>query len=321
MKKFFLMLSAVVMTASAVFTSCDDDKDNYTGQTTEQTGTENPIPEPEPSDIGTVSLFGNLTAFNDSVHCAYEANLSSDVTRAGWRKWFRKLVTVVCADISGARGGSAIGGIFGPAGSTVGATVGAAIFSWKAGAECFGYQTATGTRASYASMSPIQLQVESAYAKTLSNAAVVNDVSTVSINVPTKFASSAMLVGKSHNAILNLCQDAVEVASVEDITGVLTNDQIAVIHSDAFVSMVNNAVESGNYSVAEGDIVGNQIIDMFMEVFEDCAESQDDLQYIINRYISIIEENGSLPDDVKEMVYNALSVAAYSCDYWVNFAQ
>lgn len=321
MKKFFLMLSAVVVTASAVFSSCDDDKDNYSGLTTDQTGTENPIPEPDPADYDAVSLIGDLSAFNDSIHLAFEAKRFNDLTRGGWRTKFNKFLSVVCADISGARGGAAIGGIFGTAGSTIGATVGAAIFSWKAGAECFGYQTANCTRASYSSISPIQLQVENAYLKTLANSAVVNDVCTISINVPAKFATNAMLVGKSHNAILNLCQDEEEVATVEQITGTLNSEQVEVIHSDAFVSMVNNAVVSGNYSVAKGDVVGNKIIDMFIEVFEDCADSQEDLHYIINRYISIIEEDGSLSDEVKEMIYNALSVSAYSCDYWANFVQ
>lgn len=318
MKKFFFMLSAAIVSLSAVFSSCDDENETYSDLPQVEPGTDTPAPDPEalsPEDV----LFSELTTFNDSLFCATQAEFSVGMTR-GWRDVFHKLAKVVCADISGARDGAVVGALFGGEGAVIGATVGAALFSWNAGQDVFGYQIhesggscSTGSR----SVSASQLQVERAYARTCENASYVNNIPTIQLNVPAQFVTSSTLIGKSHNAILDLCKgDLDEAATIEEITGTLSSSQIAVVHSAAFVEMVNKAVASGDYMVDECDAKGNMIIDLFMDVFEECAGSQADLHYIINRYISIIEANGSLSDAEKSQVYNALSVAAYSCDYW-----
>lgn len=316
MKKIFSLITVAFLAAASVFTSCDEDKEKNIDLNPSLPGTHSETPDP--SEIGTTDeLFHQLQAFNDSL--VMEASIHSDFTRAGG--WWRKMLRIVCADISGARDGAAVGALFGGEGAAIGGVVGAAIYSWNAGANEFGYQVASSQN-DIGYISSNQLQVERAYAQTRSDAKYLDVVPTIQLNIPSKYGATATLVGKSHNAILDLCKgNQAETATIEEVTGMLSPSQITVIHSSKFITMVNKAVSTGDFTVDSSDATGNYIINLFMSVAESAASSQQDLHYIINRYVSIIEGNGSLSDEDKTQVYNALSVAAYSCGYWENYAQ
>lgn len=309
-------MSVALIAAASVFASCDDDKETNIGLSPSQPDTHTEAPEPVPMDPP-VGLFNDLHAFNDSLVMASTGQ--GCITRGGG--FWSKLLKIVCADISGARDGAAVGALFGGEGAAIGGAVGAALYSWNAGASAFGYQVASGSNNS-TTVSQNQLQVEKAYVRMQNDDSHVNKVPTIQLGFPAAYASSATAIGKSHNAILDLCKGNVaETVAIEEITGTLSNFQVSVIHSPKFVSVMNNAVSSGNYTVDNSDATGNYIINLFMSVADGCTGSQQDLHYIINRYISIIEANGSLSNADKTQVYNALSVAAYSCDYWENYAQ
>lgn len=42
----------------------------------------------------------------------------------------------------------------------------------------------------------------------------------------------------------------------------------------------------------------------------------DDVNYIINEYIKVIESDKSISDVEKQSIYVAFAVTAYSSDYW-----
>lgn len=51
------------------------------------------------------------------------------------------------------------------------------------------------------------------------------------------------------------------------------------------------------------------------------VEDSEDVGYLINRYIELIEKDSQITDLQKGVVYSALSTAAYSTNYWYNRAQ
>lgn len=315
MKKFLSLITVAFLATASILTSCDDEKESTMVLPPIEQDTDDNKQEPAQEDP-TLDLFNSLQTFNDSLTLATADYCNQ--TRGGGGFW-RKMLKIVCADISGARDGAVVGALFGGEGAAIGASVGAALYSWNAGVDAFGYQTAP-LSTDLESVSPNQLQVERAYAQTRTDDTYVNNIQTIQLNFPSAYDNAATLTGKTHNAILYLCKgDNEEAAAIEDITGTLSDFQISVIHSHAFVTKMNQAISSGNYMVDDSDATGNYIINLFMSVADDCAGSQQDLHYIINRYISIIETNGSLSEMDKTQVYSALSVAAYSCAYWDSY--
>lgn len=51
------------------------------------------------------------------------------------------------------------------------------------------------------------------------------------------------------------------------------------------------------------------------------VEDSEDVGYLINRYIELIEKDSQITDLQKGVVYSALSTASYSTNYWYNRAQ
>ena len=51
------------------------------------------------------------------------------------------------------------------------------------------------------------------------------------------------------------------------------------------------------------------------------VEDSEDVGYLINRYIELIEKDSQITDLQKGVVYSALSTAAYSTNYWYKRAQ
>lgn len=64
----------------------------------------------------------------------------------------------------------------------------------------------------------------------------------------------------------------------------------------------------------EEDASTNSFIDLFCEAINNA--SQDDLIYIVNSYIDMVNNSDKLNDDVKTCYLNAFAVGFYSCYYW-----
>lgn len=312
------MLTAVLMSAAVFFSSCEEGRGVGSEVTVESkvgpaVASSDNIQEMSPEE----EMINLLYSFNDSL---IEASAQDpDFITRGAPRWLKSFCKVVCADISGARSGAYVGTLVGgAAGTSVGACVGAAFFSLLAGLNEFGSaEPSPQTFASGAPISSNQLLVEYAYATTISNPSLLDQVSTIELDIPVAYSTSSTQIGKTHNAILDLCNENEYAANyIQDITGVPTDAEISVIHSQLFIDKMNMVAATGDFTVRDSDETGAYVIDLFMDVVEQCATCTQDIKYIINQYSSIIENSNVLTPVEKQQVYDALTVAAYSCEYW-----
>lgn len=65
----------------------------------------------------------------------------------------------------------------------------------------------------------------------------------------------------------------------------------------------------------------DKIIQLFLEVFQEYPSDMEDINYLINKYIELIESDAQITELQKEAVYFALSTAAYSTNYWYSKSQ
>lgn len=318
MKNVLFLMLAVLAFSAAFFSSCEESREVDTGVAISSTDCSSEESTYEYQDLSSEDMmFDKFYSFNDSLveACVLDSNF---VTRGG-TSWLKRICKVVCADISGARSGAYVGTLVGgAAGTSVGACVGAAFFSLLAGLNEFGpAEPSPQTFTSGAPISSNQHLVEYAYATTIRNPSLLNQVSTIELDIPVAYSTSSTQIGKTHNAILDLCNEDENAASyLQDITGVLTDAEISVIHSQTFIDKMNMVAATGDFTVRDSDETGAYVIDLFMDVVQQCATCTQDIKYIINRYSAIIESCNALTPAEKQQVYDALTVAAYSCEYW-----
>lgn len=68
--------------------------------------------------------------------------------------------------------------------------------------------------------------------------------------------------------------------------------------------------------IVEDDPIVKEIMELFKEVYMTYPEKADDVDFLINRYIEMIEASDAISDADKEAIYSGFSVAAYSSRYW-----
>lgn len=138
----------------------------------------------------------------------------------------------------------------------------------------------------------------------------------------------AFLVGVEHNLILDALRDGSAITrnnpiKIENGTQVLSEVEVQVLNSPDYIDRYNLVMQSVSTLdvekyISENNTTGSQVIKLFMDVYNQYPETIDDVNLIINEYISKIESSTSLTDDEKQLIYNALAVAAYSFQYWDN---
>lgn len=60
----------------------------------------------------------------------------------------------------------------------------------------------------------------------------------------------------------------------------------------------------------------DRIVEMFIDVYKEYPTDIYDVNYLINKYIELIERDTQITSLEKEAVYSALSTAAFSSSYW-----
>jgi hypothetical protein len=250
-----------------------------------------------------------LNKLNDSL-----MTISSNVESRG-KFWniFKKVCKIAFADIKGAYNGYKWGAIFGPAGSWVGASVVGIGSSAIAGVDEF-------SRASLQFIS--QSEIECAYVITISDPNFeINKLSVgerVKIDIPQEHVSTVEL-GKVHNLTLQTLQT--KDLTMVNIENGFTTEEIEILHSSKFQDYYTSYLSDNNafsldFVLSDSNDKEDYIVQLFLDLYKNYPNDIDDVNYIINEYIHIIEQDTQLTPEEKHIIYIAIAMAGYSTDYW-----
>ena len=258
------------------------------------------------NDDPTILQLSNL---NDSL-----MSISSNVESRG-KFWniFKKVCKIAFADIKGAYNGYKWGSIFGPVGSWVGASVVGIGSSAIAGIDEF-------------SRAPLQLvsqsDVEAAYVITVcdpnfeSNKLLVGE--RVKIDIPQEHISTVEL-GKVHNLTLKTLQT--KDLSTVNIENGFSTEEIEILHSTKLQNYYTSYLNDSNafdldFALSDSNSKDEYIVQLFLDLYKNYPSDIDDVNFIINEYIHIIEQDTLLTTEEKQVIYTAIAMAGYSTDYW-----
>lgn len=294
MKKSFLGFMLVVM--SVFMFSCEkEDKMNNTFNSKSST---------------TLEI---LKEFNDSL----------SVDPACETKGFLRFIAVASADVTGAYELGKIGVKIGALGGLKGALIGGAIGGIIGGVGA-SYGAYCGTKPETAStldFPTVNMLVTNYSYVTISDSLLFQYTEDdIKLNFPEEFNDEAIRTGKMHNLILDISIDEGE---LQNIDNQLTDMEKSVIYSDEFLceydKIINNFIdldlEDPEYIYADGT-VESSVMQLFLDIYNKYPENCEDVNFIINKYIEVVDDSDEISDEMKSCIYNGLAVAAYSYKYW-----
>ena len=121
-------------------------------------------------------------------------------------------------------------------------------------------------------------------------------------------------VGKVHNVILSALDGSIKIeGKTENANDTLAN---AFLNSTEFKDLYNQNIASEiYYSNSEKD-KADKVMQLFEDVFTKYSSSNDDVVFIINKYIEVIDSSEELTNEEKDSIKKGLATALYSFNYW-----
>lgn len=259
-------------------------------------------------------LLCQISSFNDSI------SKSKVITRsrsADFLYW----MSVVSADCAGAYEG----GRFGiKCGAIVGHPhVGAAIGALVAG----GWSSYLTHRALTRSIEQDELQVPIKVVGALTAAKEQN------VSITDNFAKNIILplpiteteireIGAKHNIVLqNLIENNIDTTNIREH---ITDEELDIIQSEEFklnckiaTEKIQNYFSSGHIQQTAGVTISDKLMNMFYEVYQEYSDSCEDAQFIISKYTEAVVGTSELSEEDKQIVLQAISVAASSYEFWM----
>ena len=277
------------------------------------------------SAVTSSELVASIVSFNDS--------LSSCVSQT--RSWdgFLRVVGIASADIAGAyelgKIGAGVGSFFAPgAGTAIGGAIGGVLGG--AGAS---YLAAEQTRVSISQVSQTYAQVKLDWESKLSEDWYEQEIN---LELPTD-KQKLLEIGKDHNLIMDGLRNHYGQDAFDDILDSLrikTKSEVNVDYVNAFdsISLAVMKDPSFNQSYEEMlDIVStkspkefiqasgvtyDEVVRLYLDILNTSREKLEDVEFITNKYIELIEKSNELTEAEKDNIYMAFSVAAASVEYW-----
>ena len=310
MKRFIITTIAVLMTVSMMLQSCSKGD----SVSTEQRDNELLIES---------VLITDLSGFNDS--------LLTTMTK-GWS--FKEWLGVASADVNGAWVGGKIGAKVGAAvGTFLGSPITGGVFGTFLGGMVGGvmssYVASPDTPAfakrdiTYTEISQLCLQAAD------NNLAVNNDCIMASpavwqkIEVEENVLSTVTLkpkelsMGKMHNVMLSVINDSAKIDQnkIAEWDDTLYN---AVINSDEMELLFEDAkkLSLGSYCSDSEDSKISYVMELFENIYSEYPRDINDVVYIINEYITVIDASTELTAEEKDFVRIGFATALYSFHYW-----
>ena len=96
----------------------------------------------------------------------------------------------------------------------------------------------------------------------------------------------------------------------------LTTEEFTSLYQDEYNYLLNNPIGVNLYMPSDDSTMVDEVINLFIEAFDGYPDDIEDVQELVNHYISTIEEFNELNEEEKQFVYSGLCVAFASADYW-----
>ncbi len=269
------------------------------------------------SNFANDPLIINLIAFNDSIISNSQLNYLE--SRSFWSKFkgiIKKVFTVVAADVIGfATGAGAASTICPVASPIIGGivSVGCSVNAYKISDLP---SNANGPKFHFG-----QRDVELAYVNARMDEELVRKeirrCPQLKINIPKKY-EECYRAGIYHNVSIRLMLEKAPLRYT--IYDYFNEEVINALSTPEFGEMFEETMTyASHFSLqyyAENSSKVLRVIELFLDALEEYPEDFDDVNYLINSYIEIIEKDQSITESDKEAVYSSLSTAAFSLSYW-----
>lgn len=274
----------------------------------------------EPKEEAKYREHTNLYQFSDdeTICQLYDLNdslINSRPHSRGFWSFFKIACTIAFADIKGAYYGYKYGLPFGAKEAWISAAVTGVGASASAGKQAF-------SRA--ISYYP-QEHILAAYVRTISDPNLEQKKDSISqfvkIKIPTDYVSVENLC-TVHNLTLKSIQTSNIISSI-DINDGLTQEALDFVQSPAFKLKYNLYMGdpdsySLDFALSDTESKHEYVIQLFLDLYNNYPEDIEDVNYIIDQYIDIIENDEFFSLDEKEAIYIAIAMAGYSTEYWLD---
>lgn len=151
----------------------------------------------------------------------------------------------------------------------------------------------------------------------------------VVISFPTKTSESiALFSGKVHNVALDYLMHKDKYQSNNGVLVELSDFEKGIIQSDEFKKNYDAMAQNSYYSHGGRAYVDkldenkartkqDYVIQLFLKTFQ-YAENKQELTTLVDKYMSIVNRSAELTQEEKQAIYNSLSIAIHSYDFWTN---
>lgn len=254
------------------------------------------------SSLDTVALINQFQALNDSLENTKDFSISNG---SRGRKSFLQIVK---ADVRGAKFGGRIGrfigGFFGPEGYAAGAIIGAVVVG---GASSYIAYESKG-----ASITPLDSALHAYAAASIDT--IGNPRNHNRLKLPPDQSDNNY--GEAHNEVLQhlLNRDF----ALVDIEEVLTPTELEIVKTKEFEDAYDQAM-AGDFDCDgsnNDDSLDEIILNMYFEILEQYPEKADDVEFVSNKYIELINNSEEISEEDKELLYTAIDVAVSSYKFW-----
>lgn len=277
----------------------------------------------ESNVVAESQLIMEIKSLNDS--------LLTQTRGRGWsrRDWMKVCVADIGGAYSGGKGGAVIGG---KVGTIMGNPITGAVFGAAIGGIICGagnsWLNAPSSRAISATPD-VYAAITTSCKVGLDGNLIINTGNIVSktpdgelkmkIDDTTlskvKLSEDQLKVGKMHNAILSYLDGSV-VVNKENLE-IKDSSLCAIVDAPEMKELYNKTINDCKQGKINKETAADYAISLFEDVFTDYVAITDDVVYIINKYIDILDKPSSgLTDDEKTWIKNGLATALYSYNYW-----
>lgn len=309
MKKSIFFIAATLL---LVFSSCEQKFGAYPNSS------ETTVPESD--------LLCKIKFLNDSLLAAKPTS-KSFVQPGAWRR-----LQIIAADAGGAYSGGKAGAFYtgfilgpeaAPAGAVIGALIGGACASYVV-SESVPYEESR-TRLSVHEPVNIKSAKEKtiiAYSEMLSENKNISDYTPKIVLVDYPIINDDVtLLGAKHNIILDKLITTDQIAStysrdLSEIESVIINSKEFSDQLDVTLESIIDNINYGSSMTFDGDDITSKLMNMFFDILTSYPDNLDDIEFIINKYIELVNASNEISESDKELIYCGLSVAASSSEFW-----
>lgn len=292
-------LSYFIVFTIAVCTSCNSENANLN----------------EDINVNNSGLLYKISSFNDSLS-------RTKVATRGRAGKFLYWMSVISADCAGAYEGGSFGLKCGMivghphVGAAIGAVVAGGWSSYGA------HRVLTRTAIDNKSLTPIKIAGALVAAKEQN--INLNENYSKEIKLPLPDSKNEIKdIGAKHNIVLrNLIDDKIDTVNLEKF---LSKEELKIINSDEFklncetaIKKIHSSFDNNTIQETENNTISDKLMTLFYSIFQTYPDNTGDVQFIINKYIEAVKNTTEISEQDKPIIYQAISVAASSYEFWMN---